>query len=115
MASGGLPGDQVELARWSRIGQFELADVWRCHRADLIMNLGRCGCRIGIRSPRLGGCCDSAGFGLRACPSGSLHFPGPSWPPGAASPKSLPRIAARDTTPDASAMIAATSRMRCAG
>ena len=103
------------LACWSRIHQLELADVWRCHRVDLLMGLGRWGCRIGISSPRLSGCCDSAGFGLSACPSGWLHFLGPSWPPGAARAKSLLRIAARDTTPDANAMIAATSRMRCAG
>src|SRR4029077_10974001 len=119
-----------QLARWSRIGQSELADVWRSHRADLPTGRGRWGCRMGISSPRLTchpgrpglsaalaaatvvGCCDSAGSGLRACPSGSPHFRRPSCPPGAARAKSLLRIAASDTTPATIAMIAATRRMR---
>ncbi len=38
-------GDQ--LARWSRTDELELADVWRCHRADLRMGRGRRACRPG--------------------------------------------------------------------
>jgi hypothetical protein len=65
-----------------------------------------------LRPLLLGTAAEAAAAGLRACPSGSPHFRGPSWPPGAARAKSRLRIAASDTTPATNAMIAATSRMR---
>jgi hypothetical protein len=65
-----------------------------------------------LRPLLLGTAAEAATAGLRACPSGSPHFRGPSWPPGAARAKSRLRVAASDTRPATNAMIAATSRMR---
>jgi hypothetical protein len=52
-----------------------------------------------------------AGSGLHACPSGSPHFRGPSWP-GTARAKSR-LIAASDTTSATNAMIAGRSAWAC--
>ena len=76
-----------QLARWSRIDQIGLTSPWIPAAAAVGLASAHCGSHV-IRKARpvgggpggshRGGCCDSAGSGLRARPSGSPHFRGSS-------------------------------------